>query len=576
MHASPLSERVARVVLDFPATPRRHFQRAAAVLVARTLDEVYDVIDAAQQAATEGKHVAGFVSYEAAPAFDRALRVRPGARMPYAWFAAFDEYSSHVDTTGSALQLDWRMNAPHFVDSIGRIREEIGAGRTYQVNLTARLETDFAGDAFAYYERLRRAQGAGYHAFIETAEFTVLSASPELFFEIEARRIRSKPMKGTRPRGRFAEEDERFQAALAMSEKDRAENLMIVDLLRNDIGRVAETGTVRVSSLYAIERYRTVHQMVSVIEAQLREDASLRDVFSALFPCGSVTGAPKVSTMELIAELEDAPREVYCGAIGVLDPNGNAMFSVPIRTVWIDRATKRGVYGTGAGITFDSDPQTEYREIVAKAAVLTEEWPEFDLLETMRLENGKIVRLDRHIDRLLDSACYFGIPAKRDVLIGEVSKLTGSGRVRLLVNKDGDPRVEVLPLEVVTKPRTTMARTPIDSQNRFLFHKTTNRRVYEEAQEPGYWDMLLWNERDEITEFTRGNVVVEVGGKQITPARECGLLAGVYRAELLEQGVLEEGIVTIEILAQAKRIWFINSLRGRVEVRLDGPAYQIQ
>lgn len=578
MHVAAIDVGVAvpRVVLDFPATPRRVFQRALSVMTARSLDEVPNVIAAAEQAASGGRYVAGFLSYEAAPAFDAALRVRPGGRMPFAWFAAFDEFTSHVETAGSAAQLDWQLRAPHFADSVDRIREEIAAGRTYQVNLTTRLETDFAGDAFAYYEQLRRAQGRGYHAFIETDEFNVLSASPELFFEIHARRIRAKPMKGTRPRGRFTEEDQRLEAALATSEKDRAENLMIVDLLRNDIGRVAQTASVRVSSLYDIERYRTVHQMVSVVEAQLRADISLRDVFTALFPCGSVTGAPKISTMELIAELEDAPREVYCGAIGVLEPNGNATFSVPIRTVWIDRASKRAVYGTGAGITFDSDPQAEYREIIAKAAVLTEEWPEFELLETMRLEDGRVIRLEGHVDRLLDSAQYFGFAVERNAIVTELARLDGSGRVRMLVNAAGRVRVEVLPLDSVSAPRVTLARKPVDSQDRFLFHKTTNRGRFDQAQIRGYWDVLLWNERGEVTEFTRANVVVELDGRLLTPARECGLLVGVFRSELLKAGMIEEAVVTIDMLSRAERIWFINSLREWVEVEVDGPDVQIQ
>lgn len=570
-----MSEAGATVVIDFPATPRRVFAKPAAVLEARTLDEVRDVIRAAEAAARAGSYAAGFISYEAAPAFDAALRVRSGARMPLAWFGVFPSYTSSLPAAPRASEPPhWRIadDAGRFMETVEHIREEIASGRTYQVNLTTSLSAEFAGDALALYESLRRAQGSGYHACIDTGRFTIVSASPELFFDLRDRHIRTRPMKGTRRRGRFVEEDAALRAELAASEKDRAENLMIVDLLRNDLGRVARTGSVEVTSLYDIEQYRTVHQMVSVIEADLRADVSLVDVFAALFPCGSVTGAPKVSTMELITQLEAGPREVYCGAIGVIEPGGDATFSVPIRTVWIDWAARRATYGTGAGITFDSDAHAEYAEVRAKAAVLEEAWPDFELLETMRIERGRIVRRERHIHRLLASARYFGIAVSRVAIDGALRTAEGgSGRLRLLVDQTGATRAELQPLEAVERPRVALARRPISSQNRFLFHKTTNRSIYDEHQEPGFWDVLLWNEREEITEFTRGNVVVELAGALLTPVRECGLLGGVFRQELLEGGAIEEAVIGVADLVRVTRVWFINSLREWVEVT--GPAF---
>jgi para-aminobenzoate synthetase/4-amino-4-deoxychorismate lyase len=563
------------IIIDFPAQPRRVFSSPGAVLHAHRLDEVRGVIGAAHAAALQGRFVGGFVSYEAAPAFDPVMEVRAGGSMPLAWFGIFDAPDAEgLAATQSPSLLDWQVapEAAAFRDAIQRIREEIASGRTYQVNLTARFRSRIQEDPVCLYESLRRAQGAGYHACIDTGEFAVLSASPELFFETRDGRIRTKPMKGTRPRGRWREEDEAFARELAASEKDRAENLMIVDLLRNDVGRVARVGTVNVTSLFDVEQYRTVHQMTSTVEAELRSDVAFVDIFAALFPCGSVTGAPKISTMQLIAELEAAPREVYCGAVGIIEPGGNATFNVPIRTVWLDRRTHLGVYGAGAGITYDSDAAAEYAETVAKAAVLTEAWPEFELLETMRAENHAIGRLERHVARVLESARYFGIPASEQQIRAALARAAAQAeqpvRVRLLVNANGQPRTEVLPLDDIGVATVALAQGPVSSRDRFLFHKTTNRRVYDMQRDaqPDCWDVLLWNERGEVTEFTRGNVVVEIDGELLTPARSCGLLAGTFRAELLESGTVREQVILRSDLVKATRVWFINSVREWVEV----------
>ena len=560
------------VILDFPGGSRRVFREPVAVLEAGSAGDVAMVLAEAEAGGMRGLYAVGYVSYEAAPAFDRALRVCDGARMPLAWFELYDRFMEESAAPAPAAAVDWSIpDRGRFVQSVARIREEIAAGHTYQANLTARLTAELEADPLALYESLRRAQGVGYHAFIDTRDFTILSASPELFFEVRGRRIRTRPMKGTRARGRFAEEDERAARELAASEKDRAENLMIVDLLRNDLGRVAEMGSVDVTSLFHVERYRTVFQMTSVIEAQLGRDVTLRDVFAALFPCGSVTGAPKISTMRLIAELEAEPREVYCGAIGIIEPGGDATFNVPIRTVWLDNAGRRAVYGTGAGITYDSDPDAEYDEIVAKSAVLTEEWPDFDLLETLRMQDFTLLRLDRHIARVMDSARYFGITVEESDIRAALATTLGPGlaRVRLLVDLRGSARAETLSFDDAQPAHVALADVPVQSSDRFLFHKTTHRRVYDDRR-AGHWDVLLWNERGELTEFTRGNVVVEIDGQMLTPARGCGLLAGTYRAELLESGTIREAVIMVEDLKRATRVWLISSLREMVLVDQSG------
>ncbi len=349
---------------------------------------------------------------------------------------------------------------------------------------------------------------------------------------------------------------------------------MIVDLLRNDLGRVAETGAVRVEELFRVERYPTVWQMTSTVAATLREGVTLDELFAALFPCGSVTGAPKVSTTRFIAALEDSPRGVYCGAVGFVAPGGDAAFNVAIRTVVIDEETGRAVYGTGGGVTWDSTPGGEYTEALAKAKLLTEDAPDFELLETMRLDGSGYHLLEEHLARLEASAEYFDIPVSvadvREALARRAREEGGARRVRLLVSRDGRVRVESAPLaELPRGPlRVALALTPVKKSDRFLCHKTTNRGQYEarRAEVPGVFDVLLWNEEGELTEFTNGNVVVELEGKCWTPPRACGLLAGTFRAELLRRGEVAERVLTRDDLARAARVWFVNGVRGRVEV----------
>ena len=431
---------------------------------------------------------------------------------------------------------------------------------------------------------MRAAQGAGFHALLELDGYTIVSASPELFFRTAHGVIEARPMKGTRPRGRWPAEDRALAEGLRASEKERAENLMIVDLLRSDIGRIAQTGSVEVPRLLEVERYRTVHQMTSTIRARLRPGTTLTDVLGALFPCGSVTGAPKISTMELIAELEDSPREVYCGAIGLAGPDGDAAFSVPIRTVWIDHARGMAEYGVGSGITWDSTVDAEHAELLAKAAVLEERWPRFRLLETMRLEEGEVRRLERHLARMAASADYFGFafPEARVRASLETAARRHAGgarRLRLTLGPAGDHRLDDEPLDRVGTPapvppgdgpapaEVTLGAHPVDARQRFLYHKTTLRAPYD-ALRARHFDAVLWNERGEATEMTLGNLVAEVDGRRVTPPLEAGLLPGCFRAELLERGAVEEGVVTLETLRAAPRLWRINSVREWEEVRL--------
>jgi len=414
-----------------------------------------------------------------------------------------------------------------------------------------------------------------FSAFIRIPGWTVCSASPELFFRLDGDRLVSRPMKGTAPRGRWYAEDAGFRRRLAVSEKDRAENLMIVDMVRNDLGRIARTGTVGVESLFDVERYPTVWQMTSTVSC--RTDAGLPQIFQALFPPASVTGAPKIRTTEIIAEIEDSPRRLYTGAIGYAGPGRQACFSVAIRTVIVDVRRGRAEYGVGGGIVWDSRSANEYDECLAKARVLTAQTPRFCLLETLLWtpESGWAY-LDDHIRRLVESADYFGFRADGERIRKRLAAAAAEfpalpRRVRLLVSRDGSVRIKAAPLTPLPSPfRICLARRPVDSRNPFLFHKTTNRRTYRTALRecPGYDDVLLWNERGEVTETTIASVFIELDGVLITPPVLCGLLPGIYRNRMVAEGRARERTVRLDELARCRRIILANSVRGEWQAHL--------
>lgn len=484
-------------------------------------------------------------------------------------FVPGDEHSR--DDAGAFALGDLRADTgpDAYAEAVARIRELIAAGDTYQVNHTFRLHAPFTGAAPALYHRLCRAQRAAFCAYLDLGERTIVSASPELFFRWRDGEIELRPMKGTRPRGRWLEEDRAVARELAASPKDRAENLMIVDLLRNDAGRIAEFGGVRVERMFEVELYPTVHQMTSTIRARLRPEAGLTDVFRALFPCGSITGAPKVRTSRIIAELEGSPRGVYTGAIGFVSP-GEAAFSVAIRTVVIDR--KRGVaeLGVGSGITYDSDAADEYRECLSKAAFVRREPPPA-LLETFGwTPDGGFVRGDAHLARLRDSAEYFGYPLDADALRRALETASAAfprepRRVRIELSPDGRAAITHAEMPRWREPvRLAPARRTVPSDHPFWYHKTAHRAILA-AHPPvaaAHDLVLLVNERGELAETPVANVVLEMDGERWTPHLDAGLLPGVLRAELLAAGAVRERVLTVADAERASRIWVINSLRG--------------
>lgn len=556
------------------------FQNPINIITAYTIDEVLPSFKQIQEAVDNGYYAAGYVSYEAAPAFDSAYRVKGNATMPLLWFGIFDEpVRQPLASAGTFSLTEWTpsVSREEYHQAILSIKQAIECGDTYQTNYTIRLNSNFRGDDIVFFEKLKRAQASNYCAYLTIGSHSILSASPELFFRLEGNKLTTRPMKGTIKRGNTLKEDEANADWLYHSEKNRAENLMIVDLLRNDLGIIAEPGTVSVPKLFEIEHYPTVHQMTSTITAQVSEDIALADIFRALFPCGSITGAPKISTMSMITDLETDPREVYCGAIGYISPNGEAIFNVPIRTVWIDKRLGQATYGVGGGITWDSTTEDEYQEILAKASLLDIYRPEFQLLESLLLENGAYFLEEEHLNRLKNSAKYFGYQYD----LGEINKAlqkfavqnqTGSVKVRLLLAKDGCMTIEGSP---VTQPdgilKVTLADQPINKNNPFLYNKTTNRDIYKPFQmkKPAKaFDVLLWNSAGELTEFTNGNLVLEIEGCLWTPPVECGLLAGTFREKLLKNGDIHEKIITASDLEKSTKIWFINSVRKWLEVQL--------
>ncbi|MBP1702467.1 MAG: hypothetical protein H6Q38_1574 [Chloroflexi bacterium] len=524
---------------------------------------------------SENLYAVGYLSYEAAPAFDPALVVRPADPVfPLLWFGLYAPPQEQPLPPADQLpKLEWAptVTRAQYNKAIRAIKSYIARGHTYQVNYTYRQHARFQGEAFGLFTALAQAQPAAYAAYLDMGEYAICSVSPELFFTLQGEHLTCRPMKGTARRGLTLTQDHEAAQALQASQKDRAENVMIVDMVRNDLGKIARTGSVCVPQLFTTERYPTLWQMTSTVMAE--SQASFSQIIQALFPCASITGAPKPRTMQIIAELENTPRRVYTGSVGYLAPGRQACFNVAIRTVLVDRRLGVAEYGTGGGVVWDSTARGEYDESLLKAKLLGKQPPVFSLLETLLWQpvEGYFL-LERHIQRLRNSAEYFDYPLDseriRQALDHYANNLPATPqRVRLLVDRSGKQTLERTPLDPgsVTQPvRLGIAATPVDPADPFLYHKTTHRVRYNEAlaARPGCDDVILWNTRGEITETTIGNLVLRLDGELLTPPVECGLLAGVMRADLLDRGVVQERAIQLEELAHCEEIYVINSVRG--------------
>lgn len=562
------------------------FSGLESVIRADHPDQVGAALAEVEQAVVRGRHAAGFVSYEAASGLNPDLPVMDTGTLPLVWFGIFaDRQDCTGEETGSFLdgclvsppELD--IDASRYMGAVDCIREAIARGETYQVNFTTRQRFSISGDHFMLYRRMCRNQQAPFCAWLDIGTHRILSASPELFFALDNDRLTMKPMKGTAPRRPRADDDRRQRDLLAASAKDRAENLMIVDLVRNDLARIAETGSVEVPSLFDVETYPTVHQMTSTVIARVRQEVGLSDIFRALFPCGSITGAPKRRTMEIIRELEGQPRGVYCGAIGYVSPGREAVFSVAIRTAVVDALTGEAEIGIGSGITWGSDAASELRECLDKGAFLTRDSSGFSLIESLRFDQQGYLLLERHLQRLAGSATYFGFNLDTDALRDRLQNLgqglTGIHKVRVQLASDGGITVESQPLpgtdRAVSPAAIAVSHVRVDASDPFLYHKTTRRTLYDDQlrAHPGCYDCIFLNERDEVTEGSYNTIVISLHGELLTPALDCGLLPGVLRAELLAVGAIREAVLTRDHLQAADTIWLVNSVRGWRECEIN-------
>jgi len=559
------------------------FSGYVSTLSANTADQVVTVLEQAEAATQQALYAVGFVAYEAAQALNPHLPAMPPRDgLPLVWFSLFRERQCVAAGDGlpagttAAPELAPAGSQTDYEIAISRIHTAIEQGETYQINHTFPLQGHWQGNPLQLYRTLLHAQQPAFGAYLDIGSHTVISTSPELFFSIKDGLVTTRPMKGTAPRGRFPAEDRALQEQLQQSSKEQAENLMIVDLLRNDLGQIAQTGTVKTEALFEVETYPTVHQITSTITANLLPETSMVAIFQALFPCGSVTGAPKRRSMEIISGLEQQPRGIYCGAIGYLAPGDEASFSVAIRTLVLEKHPDQISMGVGSGITWGSDPRAEYAECLNKAAFLR---PQLQprLLESLLLENGSYPRLERHLDRLCWSAARLGYRCDRkqirQALLAHAAGKTGQHKTRLLLAQDGTCQIESALLLQIQQPlKVALATTLVDPADLLLYLKSEQRQRYEQArqEQPEADEVLLCNNRSELTEGSFTNLVLKLDNRLVTPPLCSGLLPGVMRQELLEQGTITEQVLYPQDLQRAEEIWLINSVRGWLRAELAG------
>ncbi len=550
------------------------FTEPQETVTAWELAEVVPALERAEAAAHAGNWVVGLLSYDAGPAFDPAVESQRDDDTPLLSFGVFRDAAATRGPIDAPFEVgDWFADQTEetYSTAIAAVRELIASGDTYQVNYTVRRHATFWGSAEGLFAALVRAQNAKHDAFLHFGTHALCSASPELFFIRDDRPdgplFWSRPMKGTRPRHFDPIRDQEIVDDLTSSLKDRAENVMIVDMVRNDLGRIANVGSVNVSTLLQVEHYPTVHTMTSTVEA--KSDASLVEAMRALYPVASITGAPKYRTTQIISELEQSPRGAYCGSAFVLSPEGRWEFNVVIRSVWLDLEAGRGTYGVGGGIVWDSEAGNEWEEAEHKSRVLTRAGKPLQLLETMAwTPDGGVSLRQRHINRLLSAGDHFEIDVDMDAVMDLLNTVRSDTplKLRLLVDAAGAPTLEVGPLPSDDGLTRTLPidTEPIDPYDEFLVFKTTTRNRYDEALDrfPNAPDVILWNRRGELTETCIANIVLELDGELVTPHNDSGLLPGTLREELLDRGQIHERVLTVDDLRAADRVFTINSVRG--------------
>ena len=561
-----------QTIIDFKELGLRHiFTKPLKELKTRDLDQVETLLREAEAYQEAGYYAVGYVSYEAAPAFEKKLAVHPAPLMGeyLLYFTIHEEVETlpfPEDYEAVDLPANWQeeVEAPAYRKAIETIQHHIRQGDTYQVNYTVQLSQELKADPLAIYNRLVVEQKAHYNAFIQHDDVAILSISPELFFEQDDKLLITRPMKGTTRRGLTNQTDLQEAAWLEADPKNRAENMMIVDLLRNDMNRISEIGSEQVTRLCQVEQYSTVWQMTSTIESRLRPEVDLVQTFQALFPCGSITGAPKISTMEIIQQTEVAPRGVYCGTIGILLPKGKRIFNVAIRTLQMQG--KQAIYGVGGGITWDSKWKGEYQETKQKSAVLYRQEPHFDLLTTGRIHQGELTFKEQHLIRLREASRYFTYPYNEQKLLKELQEeLTHLDpsldyRCRIALQKNGNFQLTITELTDLPASylQAQLTEQKLDLASSFTYFKTSQRAHLTAKHQ----EQIFHLPDGTLLETTIGNLILEIKGKLYTPPARLPLLDGIYRRHLLETGQVEEKLLTLKDLEVADRVYACNALRG--------------
>jgi len=570
------------------------------VIACYKLRDLKPSLEKLQARLRQGLYISGFLSYEAGYAFEQALTGNPNYNFPLLWMGVFKKpfvfdhrknrfINGHVPLFSQTTinsenyklkNLHLNTTNKQYLADLKKIKQYIAAGDTYQVNHTLKYKFDFKGSAFSFYQTLRNNQAVSYAAFIKSGEFNILSFSPELFFRQNKRHIYVRPMKGTAKRGISYDDDNKIKSWLGHDIKNRAENLMIVDLLRNDLGRVSTIGSVKTLKLFTVEKYNTLFQLTSTIKSTLQKKLSVFELFRSTFPSGSVTGAPKIQTMKIIRGLEKEERKIYTGSIGFMSPQQKSVFNVAIRTILLINGT--GEMGIGGGITYSSHNQAEFTECKLKARFLTQ--PPFKLIETIRWSKKEgFFLLGLHLRRLKRSARFFGFSYNQALIKKHLKKLVltlkakYSYKIRLLLSENGEINIESSPLPPHSNKspaKVILSKYRTKSTNTFLYHKSTNRtfydKQYQKYQKLGYDDVLFCNEKGQITEGAISNIFIKKTDIFYTPPIKCGLLPGVFRQYFMQKNrkKAKEKILRLEDLSTAQEIYLANSVRGFKKVKI--------
>jgi para-aminobenzoate synthetase/4-amino-4-deoxychorismate lyase len=545
-------------------------------------DDLQKCFQKIENALAHNYFVAGFISYEAGYLMEEALNPYfPKSKAPLLWFGVYEVPHFKEEPFLSSFKSPYYVSAPslsvkydQYKSNIEKIKYLISWGKTYQINYTLNYNFKFYGDITSFYSTLKKNQKVPYSALIGHKNKLILSLSPELFFRIDNNKITVKPMKGTATTSTPS-------GWLAHDEKNLSENVMIVDLLRNDLGRICKPGTIRVDELYSVETYETISQMTSTVSGTLRPDISATEIIKNIFPCGSVTGAPKIQSMKIIRSLENTPRGVYTGAIGYFSPQGEAVFNVAIRTIELEKTGAKkysGQMGVGSGIVYDSQARKEYHECLMKNKFLKKSTPKMGLIETMLCVDEEIHHINMHLIRLKNSAQYFLIPCDllriKTALKRYAIKLKGKIRLRLVLRSGGQIKIEhqQLPSGPNAVRHIAFSEHAIKSDDPFLFHKTTFRQLYDREyarySSRGFYDVIFYNEKKQITEGAISNIFLRIKGKYYTPPLSCGLLNGIQRQIFIKKTNAREKVLYLRDLQKGDKIILTNSIRGAKQVYL--------